>query len=552
MDLALETIRVLRRFKNVVLEGPPGVGKSHVVRAIAEQWTSQTGRTLSGDGSGRYAITLHPNSSYDDFVEGLRYSDAAQAFVRRDGFLLNVIADAKASPDADFLVLIDELNRANVPRVLGDLLLTMEASKRSRWDGTAWIGGVEVTLPYSGVTFSVPSNVYLLATMNTTDRSVAPLDSALRRRFGFVRVSPLGGAELSAQISAVDGDEAAAALARSVSELTNLNAALELCLGPDATIGHSHLFGVFPTEGALAASADPLALLRDALARTGSQSCFWLEVGGMWGYSQNQLDIPGEGASRPGLLDLFFPTTSGGVTRTSISPREPCHLDLTIEGQRFVGSTIEVNEGGNNTRLKYKGRNSADQSILIALDRKPLHQSVHVWIRLPDQSFELVLLDRSVAVISALQNASSGKSGWNASTGGTNGRSYGRVDVEKLHHLDIHEATSTPQGDAEWMVWRYGILPQLLETASQAGASELLDRGLRPGWLMAAGLSHTADRWEVFDHFLGELQLRLEMQGHGLSRAVSIADSPRPQGLTASTDEDEADGADDASLERDE
>lgn len=140
MELVLETIRVLRRFNNAVLEGPPGTGKSHVVAAVAAAWQMETGRTLAGNGRGRYAITLHPNTTYEEFVEGLRYDDTKGSFVRKDGFLREVIKDAVTNPGSDYLVLIDELNRANVPKVFGDLLLTMESSKRSTWNGTAWDG----------------------------------------------------------------------------------------------------------------------------------------------------------------------------------------------------------------------------------------------------------------------------------------------------------------------------------------------------------------------------------------------------------------------------
>lgn len=81
MDLAIEIIRVLRRFKNAVLEGPPGTGKSHVVAAVANAWKDETGRPLTGNGRGRYAITLHPNTTYEEFVEGLRYDDGRSSFV---------------------------------------------------------------------------------------------------------------------------------------------------------------------------------------------------------------------------------------------------------------------------------------------------------------------------------------------------------------------------------------------------------------------------------------------------------------------------------------
>ena len=155
-----------------------------------------------------------------------------------------------------------------MPKVFGDLLLTMESSKRTTWGGTRWSGGMEVTLPYSGSLFSVPSNVYLLGTMNTSDRSIAPLDSALRRRFGFIHVEPLAGNALRDQIVEADGQDAADRVARSIDQLTNLNEALRRCLGPTAMLGHSYLFGVDATQGTVADANDPLAAIRDAAARS--------------------------------------------------------------------------------------------------------------------------------------------------------------------------------------------------------------------------------------------------------------------------------------------
>src|SRR4051794_41098052 len=146
MSTATEATRVLRRFKNAILEGPPGTGKTHVVAAIADGWQKATGRPLVGDGSGRYAITFHPSTTYEEFVEGLRYDDATGEFKRRDGFVRLIIEEAEKDPDSDFLVLLDEVNRANVPKVLGDVLLCMESTKRSTFKGSGWTDGQEVTL----------------------------------------------------------------------------------------------------------------------------------------------------------------------------------------------------------------------------------------------------------------------------------------------------------------------------------------------------------------------------------------------------------------------
>jgi hypothetical protein len=525
MELANETIRVLRRFKNAVLEGPPGTGKSNVVADVAKAWQAETGRVLAGDGRGKYAITLHPNTTYEEFVEGLRYDDAQQAFVRKDGFLRRVITEAEANADEDYLVLVDELNRANVPKVFGDLLLTMEASKRTTWDGSTWTGGMEVTLPYSGSLFSVPSNVYVLGTMNTSDRSIAPLDSALRRRFGFVRVEPLLGAELRAVIEAVDGSDAADRVARSIDQLTNLNEALRRCLGPNAMLGHSYLFGVAVTEGTVADPNDPLATLRAAASSVEVSKVLWLEVSGMWGFIHNQLDLPDKTTTRRGIVDEFYPMKSGGSTsaqRSGTGTQDA--LDIALEGRRFNGNTIEYNPSGSNVRLKYQGRTSDDEGIQVVASVGGLEQHVHVWLKRIDGSFELLLLDRTDAVLAALRSVSVGPDGWHERTSSASGRSYGVVDMSALAG-SVPPSPSVDE-DAEWMIWRYAILPQLLETASQVGATELLVKSTRRAWLESAGISELGDRWAKFDRFLADLFLAIEEEGYGLTRGLTVVDIP--------------------------
>jgi len=530
MELALETIRVLRRFKNAVLEGPPGTGKSHVVAAVADAWKTETGRELVGNGRGRYAITLHPNTTYEEFVEGLRYDDEKGSFVRKDGFLREVINDALDDPNSDYLVLIDELNRANVPKVFGDLLLTMESSKRASWDGAAWTGGMEVTLPYSGSLFSVPSNVYLLGTMNTSDRSIAPLDSALRRRFGFVRVEPLVGDTLRDQIIQTDGQDAADRVARSIDQLTNLNEALRRCLGPNAMLGHSYLFGVTATEGSLADANDPLAAVREAAARPNVTGVFWLEARVLDGGSHNQLNLPDldEAGGRRGLVDTFFPMSSAGVVTDQRSERG-IHdkLEVRFEGKTYIGNVIRWNKSGNNFKLYYQGETADGSKFSSIGGTLRLEQKLHVWLRLDDDTFELMLLDRSDLAIAALKAVSVGPDGWHEVTRPSQhgpGRPYGVIDMTAL--ASSGNTAHDVDEDAEWMIWRYAILPQLIDTATQVGATELLAKETRNAWLEAANAGDVADRWTKFDEFLGCLSLAITEEGYGLTRGLTVVDIP--------------------------
>lgn len=526
MDLAHETIRVLQRYKNVVLEGPPGTGKSNVISAVVDAWEEETGRKLVGDGRGRYAITLHPNTTYEEFVEGLRYDEEKASFKRKDGFLREVINDAIKSPDMDFLVLIDELNRANVPKVFGDLLLTMESSKRSNWNGIEWCHGMQVTLPYSGTLFSVPNNIYLLGTMNTSDRSIAPLDSALRRRFGFVRAEPLAGEMLRQRIVDTDGPEAADRVERSIDQLANLNEALRRCLGPNAMLGHSYLFGVSATEGTLADVNDPLAIVREAV-NDRVVDVFWLEARVLDGGSHNQLNLPDldDTSGRRGIVDAFFPMSSGGTATLQRSARGTHDkAEIHFDGKRYLDNVVRYNAGGPNYKLYYQGKTVDDQKFSQVAGTQRLDHKVHVWLRRDDNTLELKILDRADTVIAALRSVSVGPDGWHERTTGTRGRSYGIINLAAL--AQTGDKASDANDDAEWMIWRYAILPQLIDTATQVGATDLLAKENRNVWLEAANAAEIADRWTKFDEFLASLSLAIVEEGYGLTRGLTIVDIP--------------------------
>src|SRR5690349_19191569 len=105
-ELASETIDALLRFQNAVLEGPPGTGKTHAVGAVVHRWREVTGRKLSAVDSDFFAMTFHPSTAYEDFVEGLRYDDVAESFKRKDGFFLKAVDHARKHPEADVLILI--------------------------------------------------------------------------------------------------------------------------------------------------------------------------------------------------------------------------------------------------------------------------------------------------------------------------------------------------------------------------------------------------------------------------------------------------------------
>lgn len=539
MSTATEATRVLRRFKNAILEGPPGTGKTHVVKTIADGWKAVTGRPLVGDGSGRFAITFHPSTTYEEFVEGLRYDDRLGKFVRRDGFLRLIIDEAGKRPDADFLVLLDEVNRANIPKVLGDVLLCMESTKRSTFDGSGWIGGQEVTLPYSGDLFSIPDNIYLLGTMNTSDRSIAPLDSALRRRFGFVRVDPIVGNALSEAIEDVDGSDARRRMASSVEALTTLNSALRECLGPDAMLGHSYMFGAEPLAGPTSLTSDPLGAVRDLIKRFGGSDAFWLEsTAKPSGGSATQLNIPDSGG-HGSLRTRFYPMSSNGkVTNTPAAGSAKDYIDLHIEGQTFVGNTLHFNPGGPNYKLGFAGLNSAQQPFSRAMPTGYILDKVHVFVRRPDSTFDMLSLPRDAATLTALKSVSTAPDGWHDSTRGAGGRSYGVINLTDLSSTQPAHARSDDE-DAVWMVWRYAVLPQLIETLTQLGYPDLLDPAAREVALENLQRADLADKFAKVDDFLAEQSLYLTLEGHGLSRGIAISEAPVR--VTTSTGVDAAD-----------
>ncbi len=190
---------ILERKGQVILYGPPGTGKTYwaeiTARELAarlnfevgfEQLTPDQKPALRGDGreSGGMVrmCSFHPAYGYEDFLEGYRPEivNDQMVFNLRDGIFKQLCQDAQARPDQRFYLIIDEINRGDIPRIFGELLTVLEKNKR----------GKTILLPLSGAPFQVPENVYIIGTMNTADRSIALLDTALRRRFGFIELMP--------------------------------------------------------------------------------------------------------------------------------------------------------------------------------------------------------------------------------------------------------------------------------------------------------------------------------------------------------------------------
>ena len=166
--------------KNLILQGPPGTGKTFIARRIA--WC------LIGRKDSRpiEMVQFHQSYAYEDFVQGYRPTDEG-GFELKDGVFHRFCEQARGNPGTPHVFIIDEINRGNLSRIFGELLMLIEADKRSV--------DYAVALIYSDKRFHVPENVYILGMMNTADRSLALVDYALRRRFAFETLEPAYGTE---------------------------------------------------------------------------------------------------------------------------------------------------------------------------------------------------------------------------------------------------------------------------------------------------------------------------------------------------------------------
>jgi 5-methylcytosine-specific restriction enzyme B len=185
---------------------------------------AQGGEQLELQAGWLTSVTFHPSYTYEDFIEGYKPTEDADStgltLELRDGVFANICSAAAADPRIPHLLLIDEINRGNLPKIFGELLTILERDKR----------GVDVTLAQSGAAFSVPDNVYIIGTMNTADRSIRLLDAALRRRFAFIEMLPRPDLLEGASVGPLALDEF----------LEELNDRIRSKYGREKQIGHSY------------------------------------------------------------------------------------------------------------------------------------------------------------------------------------------------------------------------------------------------------------------------------------------------------------------------
>ncbi|WP_134043090.1 McrB family protein [Helicobacter pullorum] len=239
---------------NQILYGPPGTGKTYatinkaleILKSYDEITEIPEGRqeqkeifdTFVAKGQIEF-VTFHQSYGYEEFVEGIKPSvkNGTVIYETKNGVFKNLCKKALEGKDKPYILIIDEINRGNIAKILGELITLIEPSKR--------IGkseGLQLTLPYSGESFGVPSNLYIIGTMNTADRSIALLDTALRRRFEFVEMMPdseyLKDKKISDSGNTIELDRL----------LESMNNRIEFLLDREHTIGHSYFMDVESIE----------------------------------------------------------------------------------------------------------------------------------------------------------------------------------------------------------------------------------------------------------------------------------------------------------------
>ena len=259
---------------NTILYGPPGTGKTWhtVTRTVAiienrdtdeveKEKRKKVKRQFEEyrDSGHIEMVTFHQNATYEDFIEGIRpvltETDQAQAkdqtgangqaspdrssprdiqYEMRPGVFRRIAKRALEHPDQRYVLVIDEINRGNIPRIFGELITLIEDTKRKREEDEA-----RVTLPGSQEEFSVPSNLYILGTMNTANRSIALLDTALRRRFTFEEMMPNPSHK---GVNKTDDNVDCGKLLKAI------NRRIAVLLDRDHQIGHTYFLGVDTTQ----------------------------------------------------------------------------------------------------------------------------------------------------------------------------------------------------------------------------------------------------------------------------------------------------------------
>lgn len=217
-----DLVGMLLHKKNIILQGAPGVGKTYAAKRLAYAMMGEVDDSRVG------FIQFHQNYAYEDFVMGYKPTEFG-GFKLQNGIFYRFCIEAANNPEQKYFFIIDEINRGNLSKIFGELLMAIENECR----------GSKITLAYSNKLFSVPENIYIIGMMNTADRSLALMDYALRRRFSFKELKP---AFMSNNFKRYQESLGSGLLDRLIQQIIELNNEIidDDSLGSGFCIGHSY------------------------------------------------------------------------------------------------------------------------------------------------------------------------------------------------------------------------------------------------------------------------------------------------------------------------
>ncbi|WP_303707120.1 AAA family ATPase [Phascolarctobacterium succinatutens] len=223
-------LNVLKRKKNIILQGAPGVGKTFAAKRLAYAMMGEKDKERVD------FIQFHQNYSYEDFMMGYKPTENG-GFEMQYGVFYRFCKKVENNSEKDYFFIIDEINRGNMSKIFGELLLLIEKDYR----------GTSSKLAYQNLNFSVPENLYIIGMMNTADRSLAMIDYALRRRFSFFDMEPGFDTEGFKEYQEKLASDKFNALIECIKELNN-EIADDPSLGKGFCIGHSYFCGLQADE----------------------------------------------------------------------------------------------------------------------------------------------------------------------------------------------------------------------------------------------------------------------------------------------------------------
>lgn len=223
-DYIKKIIRVLKRKKAIILRGVPGVGKTFIIKDLIRQSFKNIGE------DGIETIQFHQSYSYEEFIEGLK-PQMDGSFKPEKGIFYEIAKRAENDQENNYFLVIDEINRGNISKIFGELMMLIENDKRDN---------ASLKLAYSKEPFSVPGNLYIIGTMNTADRSLSLIDYALRRRFSFLTLEPAYGTVKFNEFLSKAMELTKENISQINDAMIHVNSIIEERLDKNFLIGHSY------------------------------------------------------------------------------------------------------------------------------------------------------------------------------------------------------------------------------------------------------------------------------------------------------------------------